>query len=796
MAGVRDAGVRGTGTGGTGVRRPGRHRPGMRVAGAAVDTAFALVATGLAAFAFWPVYQSGAFAVMLGVTLLVGGAIAVLGAVFRWPSIVIAPLVVVAYLGLGVQLAVPGEAMAGGLLPTVQGFVDLLRATWLSWKQLVTISLPVGSYQALLVPAFILTLVAVVATVSTALRATRGELAAIPPILLLLAGILLGSGTSAVPLWLALALFAVLLAWMIRFRLRRRSDSVRSLSEQSGVLAESARDRRLTVGRTVVGAAVIVAVAAAAGTAASMLVPPAGARQVVRTAVEQPFDPRSYPSPLSGFRSYLEPARADQPMLTVEGLPSDRRLRIATLDTYDGVTYSVGTDQVSSASGSFTRVPYRMDQAGIDGTHDTISVTVRDYRGPWVPGSGQLQQISFGGQKATSLAGAFFYNDVTGTGAVTRPLASGDSYTMDAVVKPEVTAAGLAGAEPGSANVPKPAIIPDELAQTLQKYTAGVSGAGAKLAAALDGLATDGYVSHGIGPDEPASRSGHGADRITELLTDIPMLGDQEQYAVTAALMARQLGFPARVVVGFVAPKDRAASGRVTLTGSDISAWIEVQTTEGWVTVDPTPPIRPVPPKQPEQPTQITRPQTNVQPPVDDAQTQRDDPPQAQVDKSNAPQPNPLLDAILAVLAVLGWVVLGLAIVAAPFLAVLAAKWRRRTLRRRAPTSVERIAGGWREFADTAVDHGYQPPPAATRKEFAGSIGGSRASALAAVADRAVFSPIAPTQEEADTVWKAVDELRSQLGKRDTRWKRLLAAVSLRSLGYRGWRGNGRKGRR
>jgi hypothetical protein len=94
--------------------------------------------------------------------------------------------------------------------------------------------------------------------------------------------------------------------------------------------------------------------------------------------------------------------------------------------------------------------------------------------------------------------------------------------------------------------------------------------------------------------------------------------------------------------------------------------------------------------------------------------------------------------------------------------------------------------GGWREFADAAVDHGYDPPPAATRLEFAQTIGGARASALAKVADRAVFSPVAPTPEEADTVWKAVDELRGQLAKRDTRWKRLLAAVSLRSLGYRG----------
>lgn len=767
----------------------------LRPGGAAVDTAFALAAVGLAAWSFWPVYQSPAFVVLLVATLLLGGAVAVLGAVFRWPSIVVAGLVVLVYLGAGVQLAVPTAATAGGLLPTGAGFVELVRGTWLSWKQLVTISVPVGSYQALLVPAFLLLLLTTVATVSIALRARAPEAAALPPVLLLLAGILLGSGTAAVPLWLVLGLLALLLVWLIRFRLRRRSAALRSLGEQSGLAVETPRERRSTALLTGLGAFVMLVGASAVGIAAAAVVPPSADRQVVRTAVEQPFDPRAYPSPLSGFRAYLEPSRADEPMLTVSGLPSDGRLRIATLDTYDGVTYSVGSDGATSASGSFTRLPYRLDQSGVRGTEHEVTVTVRDYRGPWVPGTGQLQQIAFGGSDATALEGAFFYNDVTGTGAVTTALRSGDRYTAESVVKPALTAAELRDVEPGSDAVPKPTVLPDELASTLQKYTAGTTGAGPKLAAALAGLAENGYVSHGVGADEPPSRSGHGADRITELLTDVPMLGDQEQYAVTAALMARQLGFPARVVFGFVAPADAASSAEVTLTGSDVSAWIEVQTTDGWVTVDPTPPLRPVPPKQPDQPTEITRPQTNVQPPVDENPQQNDEPPQAQVDSTDQQPPDPLVETLLAVLVAIGWTVLVLAILAAPFLAVVAAKWRRRMLRRSAPTAAERIVGGWREFADAAVDHGYEPPPAATRLEFAQTIGGARAAALAKVADRAVYSPIAPTPAEADTVWKAVDDLRGQLDRRDTRWKRLLAAVSLRSLGYRGGRRERRSGR-
>ncbi|MGO4535434.1 transglutaminase-like domain-containing protein [Leifsonia sp. 2MCAF36] len=759
--------------------------PARRSVRALLDVVFAVVAVAIGAWSFWPVYQSAEFMMMLVVTLVLGTAIGVVGWAWRLPSIVIGGLIVVVFLGTGVQLAVPSEAAAGGLLPSGQGFVDLVQGTWLSWKQLVTISVPVGSYQALLVPAFLLILLTTVLTVTIALRSSRPELAAIPPVLLVVAGILLGSSVASVPLPLLFTLFVVLLAWLIRFRLERRSAAVRTLREQSGLLVESRSERRSTALLTAAGATVMLVAAAAGGVAAAALLPPPGDREVVRTAVEQPFDPRDYASPLSGFRSYLQPGKADAPMLSVSGLPADHRIRIATLDTYDGVTYSVGSGDVTSASGSFTRVPYRLDQRATTGKQTTTTVVIRDYRGPWLPGNGQLEQVQFSGQQAGRLAGAFFYNDVTGTGAVTTSLHSGDAYVEESVVKPLLTASQLQKVQPGTDSVPRPSVIPDELQSALQKYTAGVSGAGAKLAAALRGLAQDGYLSHGIGPNEPPSRSGHGADRITELLTDVPMLGDQEQYAVTAALMARQLGFPARVTVGFVAPKDNTSSA-VTFTGSDISAWIEVQTTRGWVTVDPTPPVRPVPPKQPDQPTQISRPQTNVQPPVDDNPQRNDEPPQAQVDPSKQPRPNPVLETLLAILTVVGWTLLVLAIVAAPFLAVLAAKWRRRVLRRSAATARERIVGGWREFADAAVDHGYDRPPAATRVEFADTIGGSRANALAKVADRATFSGVAPTPAEAESVWKAVDDLRGQLAKRDTRWKGLLAAVSLRSLGYRG----------
>jgi hypothetical protein len=307
-------------------------------------------------------------------------------------------------------------------------------------------------------------------------------------------------------------------------------------------------------------------------------------------------------------------------------------------------------------------------------------------------------------------------------------------------------------------------------------------GPGKQLVAMLDGLRRDGYVSHGVAPNEPESRSGHAADRITELLTAQRMIGDQEQYAVTAALMAQQLGFPARVVFGFD-PELINPTSATMVTGDDVSAWIEVDTTQyGWVAIDPTPPIRPIPEAEPESPAEVARPQSPVQPkaPVaDDVEAQI--PPNSSQDEEL--QENPVLVVLFRMLIGLGWLLLVGAVLISPFLTIAIAKWRRRRLRRSAPTPLQRIGGGWKEFEDAVLDHGFAPGPAPTRLEVAQSVGGTQPFVLAAVADRAVFAPGEPDAEQATQLWTAVDDLRYSLDYNLTRWQRLKVLVSLRSLG-------------
>ena len=722
---------------------------------------------------WWPIYESAAFVVASSAAIVAGTAIAVAGAKFGWPAWAVVIAVFGTYLVLGVPAAVPSRAVVG-VIPTPQGIVELLAGAALSWKQLVTIAVPVGSYQTLLVPPFLLALVAATSAVTIALRSRRPAAAVIPPAVLLLAGIALGVVHAALAIETGLAFLVTAVAWLVRVAIANR----RAIT--SGRPVELA----LADARRVLGASAIVAVALVGATAASVTLP-MPPRSVVRAELQPPFEPRAHESPLAGFRTAFDPAVAGDAMLEVRGLPPGAGIRIATLDTYDGIVYTVGGADGTAESGHFTRVPYRLDQTAVRGERTELDVLVRGYSDVWVPGIGQLERITFAGERAELLADAFVYNDVTGTGAVQVGLEALDRYTAQSVVPVEPES--LALLQPGTSVLPPVPELPKELALLLDEWAPASDDEGQRLQGVIAALQNEGYVSHGLESDQAPSRSGHSLDRLVELATERPMVGDGEQYAVAAALMARQIGFPARVVVGYLPdpndPIPEPGDATVFVSG-DRQAWIEVQTAEGeWVSVDPNPEPRDIPEREPDEPTIVSRPQSALPPPaertpVDDL----DSDPELALDRGDEGT-EPWVEALLGALAVTGFVVLGLAVLVSPFLAIIVAKLRRRRLRRLAPSAVERIEGGWQEFADTAADYGYAIRPTATRAEQAATVGGLAPLVLASVVDRAVFAPDGPSDGDDLRVWSTVDELQDRLAAPRSRRERILAAISLTSLG-------------
>ena len=753
-----------------------QRRPGAPEGVWSTAITMALVGAMLVAamFPWWPIYESPAFLVAATVAIVAGSAIGLAGARFHWPAWAVVVAVFGAYLTLGVPAAVPGSAIAG-VIATPHGLVELLAGAALSWKQLVTIAVPVGSYLALLVPAFLLALVAAATAVTIALRSRRPAAAIIPPALLLLAGIALGVVHTTLAVETGLAFLITSIAWLVRVAIARR----RAITTGRPVEAALADARR------VLGASALLAVALVGATAAAVALP-SPPRSVVRAELQPPFEPREHESPLAGFRTAFDPDTDEDEMLEVTGLPPGAGLRIATLDTYDGIVYNVGGTDGTGESGRFTRVPYRLDQGDVDGTSTRIDVLVLGYDDVWVPGIGQLERITFGGNRAPVLADGFFYNDVTGTGAVQTGLAAGDRYTAESItpLRPE----RLEALRPGTSVLPASPSMPDELGPLLDEWAPASDTQGQRLQGMISGLKATGFVSHGT-EDEEWSRSGHSLDRIIELAEERPMLGDGEQYAVAAALMAREIGFPARVVVGYLSDPEAPpanAGDAVVFQRDDLQAWIEVQDAEGeWVAIDPNPVPREIPEREPDQPTVVSRPQSALPPPAERTPVDDLDPdPDLTLDQHDQGV-EPWVEALLAALAVTGFALLGLAVLVSPFLAIIVAKLRRRRLRRRAPTPVERIEGGWQEFADTAVDYGYPIRQNATRAEQAATVGGLGPLVLASVVDRAVYAPDGPADGDDERVWDTVDELQERLAAPRTRRDRLRAAISLNSLaGY------------
>lgn len=739
---------------------------------------FFALAMGIASAAFWPIYGDSAFVIMAVVAIIAGAAIAIFGAWFRWSSPILLAVTLVVYLLIGVPVAVPSQTRFG-FVPTLEGFRDLVVGTALGWKQLLTIALPVGSYQSLLVPAFVVIFVSTVVGLTVAIRSKRAPLAVLFPIAVFIVALAFGPGEATPALVLALALFVVVLSWLAWERWYRRRESIRALSRPVGsaVAATSAGAERIGGFRTALSAMVILALAIGVGGAAAATSESDRDRAVLRDAIEQPFDPRDYPSPLSSLRKYHQTDSADATMLSVTALPENSRIRLASLDTYDGVVFSVGTPDVASASGSFTRLPTAIQRdVPARGAEKTIDVEIVGYSGVWMPSVGLLSSVNFTGDSA-GLRDSFYYNALGNTAVVVGGVERGDTYTVDSVVVSDLNPEVVSQLTPGTAVVPEATAVPDELTVALDAWVRDAETPGERLTAMLTRMSTDGYISHG-GTDEPLSRSGHGADRIEELLTAPRMIGDEEQYAVTAALMARAIGFPSRVVFGF-APEN----GATRVIGSDVSAWIEVDTAQqGWVAIDPTPPVRQIPEEEPEDPAQVARPQSPIPPPVAEQNTRPDQIPLDSEQEDEEAQ-DPLMAILLAALAVLGVIALVVFIVLSPFLLIGAAKMRRRYLRQRAATSALRISGGWQEFEDLVLDYGYEPPASATRSEVAETVGGIQPLVLASVADRAVFAPEHADDDEVRQVWLAVDELGAGLAHNHTRWQRIKAVMSLRSLG-------------
>ncbi len=128
-------------------------------------------------------------------------------------------------------------------------------------------------------------------------------------------------------------------------------------------------------------------------------------REVLRSAAGPQEQIAEAVSPLAEYRSMFSDARADQVLFRVSGegtLPE--RIRLATLDAYDGEIYRASGDE----GAGFVRLPSTRD-AG-DGRTIEVEVEIADLDGIWMPTAGRLASATFEGDRRGALADRFYYS--------------------------------------------------------------------------------------------------------------------------------------------------------------------------------------------------------------------------------------------------------------------------------------------------------------------------------------------------------------------------------------------------
>ena len=736
---------------------------------AGIDGAALTVMLGAALAGFWPAFGGPAFLRPVLIGLVAGAGIAWLGAWRRWSAVTVVTATIGAYFLLGTAAGLWTHGIAQ-IIPTVDCLRTLVFSSVGVWKQFVTASTPLGSFYSFMLVPFILALVAAVAAFTAAWR-SKPVLALIPIGVLTGAVILLGTTRPFFPTVQALCLALPAVAWLAW------RAAAGGATRETGVAAHS---------RLLRGGALVLAAGLVAGTAGAFFAEDQD-REVIRRHVVPPLNTQTYASPLVSYRNLVDPkGQGDATLFTVEGWNKDLLLRLAVMDTYDGMVYNVG---LASGASRYDRVG--PDLAGDSvtvsprATPAAVTVTVDQYAGVWVPSVSQMETLTFTGARTEALTQALYYNPSADALIDPVGLGTGVAYTLTAAVDP---ARPTTDTPLMQVALPKPAWVPDAVKGLAAQWAGTDKSPLKRVDNIVTKLATTGYFSHGLESEDP-SLPGHSSNRIATLL-DKPahMIGDDEQYAVAAALLLGEAGIPARVVLGFRVGGDSQFSGTTwTVTGSDAHAWIEVPFQGlGWVPFFPTPDKNQEPRAEDSRAKAKPRPQVLQPPPPINAS--QDDVPQStpdpRDDKEKEDKPTEVDWGRIA------WIV-GLSagpplIILTPLLIILALKASRTKRRKKTADLAGRMALGWQEVLDRATDLGTIIPPTATRRE-AGTVlqrvyGAEEATRLANLADRGTFAPVAPTPEQASQLWTGVTGLTASLGHSVSWWRRLTARVSVASL--------------
>ncbi|MDF5752335.1 DUF3488 and transglutaminase-like domain-containing protein [Spongiactinospora sp. TRM90649] len=480
----------------------------------------------------------------------------------------------------------------------------------------------------------------------------------------------------------------------------------------------------------------------------------------------EPYDPRADAelrqpvrfdsvSPLDRVSAWLR--RPETELFTVRAA-TPLNWRLAVLDRYDGVRWSSSARYQPTGG----RVP--VDERAARSYLVEQTVTLRGLRDRWLPAA----------ERPTWFSGAANVATDPGSGslvAVERP-PSGLTYRVTSRVgRPEADDLDnpVAVTDPALLEFPKGP--QREAFARLARQAAGGAELPYQRAEALEAFLRSAAKYDITAPP------GHSLPGLDYFLRQ-SRRGTSEQFAATYALLARTLGLPSRVVVGF--RPGRQEDGVFRVRTGDVLAWAEVRFDGvGWLAFDPTPPrsgakdrhdvVSAVEKERQRLKEQLGKATAN-KPRPNGAKSRADDGSQVAAGPSWW-----LISAIAA--AGIVQVYLGL---------VAALPWWRRRRRRAAADAGLRVAGAWRQTCDDLGLSGVETLTAQEVAERGGDRHGgdvtSHLRPLAHISDYVRYAPDDVGHADADEAWRRSDAVHRLVVRRTPALRRLRRRLHPRAL--------------
>ncbi|MEU8879141.1 transglutaminase TgpA family protein [Streptomyces hydrogenans] len=463
-------------------------------------------------------------------------------------------------------------------------------------------------------------------------------------------------------------------------------------------------------------------------------------------------------------------------------------LRLVALDQFDGTSWKSSVRPIDAVP---KVLPWPDGLAQSVRTSEVTSnfVASEGYDQKWLPMPFPAARVDIEGRWRFEPAGRMLVGDDKQT-------TKGVRYQVTSLdVQP--TSEQLAQAGPAPEQLLReytkvPGSLPADVRSTALEITKGAANDYERAVRLQDWFAEDGGFRYDVDVT-----SGTGTEAISRFLKDKE--GFCIHFSFSMAAMARTLGIPARVAVGFM-PGTTQSDGSVSVGIRDAHAWPELYFEgAGWTRFEPTPSRGSTPaytrqvsptggPTGPAQPSASSSAQPSAAPSASESC-----PPEMRRLGECGPNPAAADDTSSGggtdLLKAAGWTLAALLVLALPLIPFL---WRTRVRAKRLAPSGGALAV-WREIGDTAWDHGLEPDEAQTPRRTAerivraGELSGEAAEAVHRVARAVEETLYAPAPRAVAGLAEDAKRVRAGFHAHASRAVRLRALLAPRSAARLHW---------